>query len=215
MPTLGSMTTLAQGNSGFTPDSVLWLLVIGAILLVMLFVVVIVVKQYRRCPSNRILIVLDRGKGAKPSKCLHGGGTFVVPFIQSAFYLNLDPIAIDINLEGAITRNTTRVNIPSNFTVGIGTSRVLMNNAAEHLLNLPVEAIRDQAQRIIIGQLRPVIASFTSEEMKLDSERFINLMSENIGKELNKIGLELINVNVRHIAVGNVNTNSTITVGQV
>ncbi len=173
--------------------------IIGAILLLFLFFTVLVVRQYKRCPSNRILVIYGKVGRDKSSKCLHGGGAFVIPLIQDYAYLSLEPIVIDIPLEGALSLNNIRVNAPATFTVGISTDPVLMNNAAERLLNLPVVQIREQAQDIILGQLRLVIATLTIEEINKDREKFMSLINKNVAEEVNKIGLELINVNVRDI----------------
>jgi flotillin len=76
---------------------------------------------------------------------------------------------------------------------------VLMNNAAERLLMLTQQEIKEQAQDIILGQLRLVIATLSIEEINKDREKFMNLINENVAQEINKIGLELINVNIRDI----------------
>jgi len=189
--------TLAQAlNSG---NPLIYLGVVGAVLLLLVFFAVFVVKQYKRCPSNRILVIYGRVGGDRASKCIHGGGTFVVPLIQDYAYLSLEPLAIDIPLEGALSLNNIRVNVPATFTVGISTDPVLMNNAAERLLNLLEERIREQAQDIILGQLRLVIATLSIEEINKDREKFMKLINENVAKEINKLGLELINVNIRDI----------------
>jgi len=177
----------------------MWGGAIGAVLLLLLFVMVFIIKQYKRCPSNRILVIYGKVGGNKASKCLHGGGTFVVPLIQDYAFLSLEPMVIEIPLEGALSLNNIRVNVPSTFTVGISTDPVLMNNAAERLLFLDDKKIREQAQDIILGQLRLVIATLTIEEINRDREKFMNLINDNVGQEINKIGLELINVNVRDI----------------
>lgn len=176
-----------------------WLGGIVSVLLVIFLVIAMIASRYRRCPSNRILVVYGRVGGQKAAKCLHGGGTFVWPLIQDYAYLSLDPMVIDIPLEGALSLNNIRVNVPSTFTVGISTDPVLMNNAAERLLGLDERKIRDQAQDIILGQLRLVIATLSIEEINKDREKFMALINENVAQEVNKIGLELINVNVRDI----------------
>ncbi|MBX3363705.1 MAG: hypothetical protein KF866_02970 [Phycisphaeraceae bacterium] len=193
--------TLMQVRSGSDEGSggLVWLLVIGAVLTLFLFLLLFIASRYKRCPSNRILVVYGRVAGRRASKCLHGGGTFVWPLIQDYAYLSLEPLVIDIPLEGALSQNNIRVNVPSTFTVGISTDPVLMNNAAERLLSLSVQQIREQAQDIILGQLRLVIATLTIEEINRDREKFMVLINENVAQEVNKIGLELINVNVRDI----------------
>ncbi len=190
-------STLAQNTMGSGP---LWiLLAVLAALVVLIVFPIMLIRQYKRCPSNRVLVVYGRVGADKSSKCLHGGGAFIWPLVQDYSYLSLEPMAIEIPLEGALSQNNIRVNVPSTFTVGISTDPVLMNNAAERLLNLSGLQIQGQAQDIILGQLRLVIATLSIEEINRDREKFMKLINENVGEEVNKIGLELINVNIRDI----------------
>jgi len=172
---------------------------IGAVALLFIFFVVFVVKQYKRCPSNQILVLFGKVGGNRAAQCIHGGGKFVVPLIQDYTYLPLEPMVIDIPLQGALSLNNIRVNVPATFTVGISTDPVLMNSAAERLLFLPESKIKDQAQDIILGQLRLVIATLSIEEINKDREKFMALINTNVTEEINKIGLSLINVNIRDI----------------
>ena len=172
---------------------------IGAVVAVLLFGVMFIATRYKRCPSNRILVKYGKVGAQQASKCYHGGGAFIWPLIQDYAYLSLEPLVIEIPLEGALSLNNIRVNVPSTFTVGISTDPVLMNNAAERLLGLDDRKIRDQAQDIILGQLRLVIATLSIEEINKDREKFMSLINANVAEEVNKIGLELINVNIRDI----------------
>ncbi len=180
-------------------SNLVWLGLVFAVLLVFLFATAFIVKQYKRCPSNRVLVVFGKVAAQKAAKCVHGGGTFVIPLVQDYAWLSLEPLVIEIPLTGALSQNNIRVNVPSTFTVGISTDPVLMNNAAERLLGLREEQIREQAQDIILGQLRLVIATLSIEEINRDREKFMTLINENVGQEINKIGLSLINVNIRDI----------------
>jgi flotillin len=180
-------------------NPIVWVPVIGALGLLFVFVAAFVATRYKRCPSNRVLVVYGKVGGARAAKCFHGGGAFVLPLIQDYEFLSLEPLVIDIPLEGALSLNNIRVNVPSTFTVGIATDGVLMNNAAERLLTLDDRKIREQAQDIILGQLRLVIATLSIEEINKDREKFMSLINENVTQEINKVGLELINVNIRDI----------------
>lgn len=192
---MNHLMLLAQDS----PNAMWWLGGIFAVVLLFIMFISMVVSRYKRCPSNRILVIYGRVGTNKAAKCLHGGGAFVWPLIQDYAYLNLDPMVIDIPLEGALSFNNIRVNVPSTFTVGISTDPVFMNNAAERLLGLAEQKIRDQAQDIIVGQLRLVIATLSIEEINRDREKFMGLINDNVEKEVNKVGLELINVNIRDI----------------
>jgi flotillin len=202
-PSLHNIVLPVLAQRGGAPESggnaLLWLFVIGGILLVIFFAAIFVSTRYKRCPSNRILVVYGKVGGHKAARCYHGGGKFIMPLVQDYAYMNLEPLVIDIPLEGALSQNNIRVNAPATFTVGISTDEVLMNNAAERLLPLGPQQIRELAQDIILGQLRLVIATLTIEEINRDREKFMGLINENVGQEINKIGLELINVNIRDI----------------
>jgi flotillin len=173
--------------------------VVASIVLLVLFLFTMLVRQYRRCPSNRILVVYGKVSGQRAARCLHGGGTFIVPLLQSYAYLNLEPMTIEIDLAAALSKKNIRVNVPSTFTIGISTEPDIMNNAAERLLGLNEAEVAAQARDIILGQMRLVIATLSIEEINQDREKFLDLVNKNVSTEVNKIGLELINVNVRDI----------------
>ncbi len=173
-------------------------LIVVPVLLV-LFFVTFLARQYRRCPSNRILVIYGKVAGQRAARCIHGGGAFVVPLLQGYEYLSLEPMTIEIELTSALSKRNIRVNVPSTFTIGISTDPDIMNNAAERLLGLGDQAIAAQARDIILGQMRLVIATLGIEEINQDREKFLDLVNKNVSTEVNKIGLELINVNIRDI----------------
>ena len=156
-------------------------------------------KLYRRCPSNKILVVYGRVGGSRTVQCYHGGGTFVWPLIQGCAFLDLTPRTIHIPLKGALSHQNIRVNVPSTFTVAVGLTPDVMNNAAVRMLDLDHRGIESMATEIIIGQLRLTIASLRIEEINQDRERFLESIKKNIEPELHKIGLTLLNVNITDI----------------
>ena len=158
------------------------------------------ISRYRRCPSNKILVVFGQVGGGKSAKVIHGGGTFVWPVIQHYAYLNLIPLTIDINLKNALSKQNIRVDVPSRFTVAISTDHQSMMNAAERLLGLKKAEIEDLAKDIIFGQLRATIATMDIEEINADRERFEKSVMDNIETELRKVGLSVINVNISDIS---------------
>ncbi|MCA9124318.1 MAG: flotillin family protein, partial [Planctomycetales bacterium] len=167
------------------------------VICVMLFMAI--AKFYRRCPSNRVLVIYGRTGKGKASRTIHGGASFVVPLIQDYAYLSLEPIQIEVPLRGALSAENIRVNVPSVFTVAIDTKPDVMQNAAIRLLGLSVGEIRKQAEEIIFGQLRQVIASMGIEEINRDRDTFLQHIQTSLEPELSKIGLQLINVNITDI----------------
>jgi flotillin len=173
------------------------LLITGALILIAVFA--FVANQYKRCPSNKIIVVYGKTGGEKTAKCVHGGGTFIIPLIQDYGVLSLEPMTTDIDLKGALSKGNIRVAVPSTFTFGISTDPKIMINAAERLLGLSKSDVITQASDIILGQLRLAIATLTIEEINQDREKFLEQINANVNTELNKIGLEIINVNIKDI----------------
>ena len=172
-------------------------MIAGALVLISIFV--FIANQYKRCPSNKIIVVYGKTDGEKTAKCVLGGGTFVIPLIQDFGVLSLEPMTTDIDLRGALSKGNIRVAVPSTFTFGISTDPKIMINAAERLLGLTKNDVITQASDIILGQLRLAIATLTIEEINQDREKFLEQINANVNTELNKIGLEIINVNIKDI----------------
>ena len=181
-------------------------IIIIAVAAVFIFVMLIgIFRRYKRCPSDRILVVYGKVGSAKGSdlgrsaKCIHGGAAFIWPIIQDYAFLDLTPSSIEVNLTNALSRQNIRVDVPSRFTVGISTEEGVMNNAAERLLGLTQQNIHDLAKDIIFGQLRLVVATMDIEEINSNRDKFLANVASNVEAELKKIGLKLINVNVTDI----------------
>jgi flotillin len=161
--------------------------------------VILLVKQFKRCPSNRVLVIYGRTGKGQASRTIHGGAAFVWPLIQDYAYLSLEPIQIEVPLRGALSSENIRVNVPSVFTVAIDTKPDVMQNAAVRLLGLSAPEVRKQAEEMIFGQLRQVIASMGIEEINRDRDKFLQHVQHSLEPELAKIGLQLINVNITDI----------------
>ncbi|MEZ4816944.1 MAG: SPFH domain-containing protein [Flavobacteriaceae bacterium] len=174
---------------------------VGIVLAVLFIFILLItlIKRYKRCPSDRILVVYGKVGGGQSAKCIHGGAAFIFPVIQDYEFLDLTPISIEVNLVNALSKQNIRVNVPSRFTIGVSTEPGVMQNAAERLLGLGLPEIQELAKEIIFGQLRLVVASMDIEEINADRDKFLANISQSVESELKKVGLKLINVNITDI----------------
>lgn len=175
----------------------IYLIIVIAFVLIVTFAAIL--KRYRRCPSDKILVIYGKTGRKSSARCIHGGAAFIWPVFQNYAYLDLKPISIECNLTNALSKQNIRVDVPCRFTVGISTEADVMTNAAERLLGLSTESIQSIATDILFGQLRLVIATMDIEEINSDRDKFLASVSANVEAELRKIGLKLINVNVTDI----------------
>jgi flotillin len=191
-----SSLAIAQGSldvSGIPMTTVISAALAGVVVVGLLL---LFASRYRRCPANRVLVISGKVGGEGSARCISGGGAFVWPVIQEYAYLSLEPIQIDIPLKDALSFENIRVAVPSVCTVAIGTEAEVRENAAIRLLGLAHDQIKRQAQDIIFGQFRQVLASMRIEEINRDREAFLHRIQTSLEPELKKIGLVLINVNI-------------------
>src|SRR6476646_1044780 len=122
------MLPIVLAQSGLSSSSIPWPLVAAVVVAVVIF---------------------GMTSGGNAAPCVHGGAAFVVPLLQDYAYLSLEPIQIEVPLKGALSIENIRVNVPSVFTVAIGTDAETMQNAAIRLLELDTQEIKEQARDII------------------------------------------------------------------
>ena len=189
---------LGQSAEGSLPADAVVIGVTIAVLLALSFLLLLI-NRYKRCPANMILVVSGRvGKG-RSSRCQNGGAAFIWPLLQEFDWLSLEPMQIEVRLNDALSSENIRVNVPSVFTVAIGTEEEFMYNAATRLLGLTNAESQKQAQDILFGQLRHVIASMSIQEINRDRDKFLHSIQSALAPELKKLGLRLINVNITDI----------------
>ncbi len=179
-------------------------ILISVIVILVLSTFMFIVSRYRRCPSDKIMVIYGKVGSSKDgtaisARCIHGGAAFIWPVFQAYQYMDLTPMSISVDLRNALSRQNIRIDVPSSFTVGISTEHGVMQNAAERLLGLKLVQVQELAKDIIFGQLRLVIATMDIEEINTDRDKFLEAVSSNVESELKKIGLRLINVNVTDI----------------
>ena len=191
---IASAMLAAEDGSGI-PTTVILIIILAA---VGIGVVLFFAQRYKRCPSNNILVIYGKtGSGA--ARCVHGGAAFVWPLIQAYDYLELEPFVVPIDLTNALSLENIRVTVPTTVTAAISNQPGVMQNAAVRLLALSRGQIQAQAQDIILGQMRAVIATMKIEEINQDRQAFLAKVNDAVSMELEKIGLYLINVNIRDI----------------
>jgi flotillin len=196
--TYATMAVALQGLGDVFAASPL-LVAAGALVLILTSMVMVFVKYFKRCPANQVLVISGKVGTGQSAKVISGGGTFVVPVLQEWAFLDLRPLQIDINLMDALSLENIRVQVPSQVTVAVGDTDEYQRNAAARILNLSAREINEMAANLIFGQMRQVIASMKIEDINRDRDQFRSNIEHALEPELKKIGLKLINVNIKDL----------------
>ncbi len=154
--------------------------------------VVLAAKYYKRCPSNRILVVFGRAGLEDNCQCVHGGAKFVVPLIQDYRWLSLDAIRVEVTGPAATDELAERLFLPNVFNVAVGTEPDLMRHAAKHLLDQTADEIRQLAEDSIVSRLDHTLAEQRSRPSD-DGPAVIDSLNEAVESNLNQIGLTVLN----------------------
>ena len=196
--TYATIAVALQGFDGSLAQSPL-LTAAVALVLIVASMVMVFVKYFKRCPANQVLVISGKVGTGQSAKVISGGGTFVVPVLQEWAFLDLRPLQIDINLMDALSLENIRVQVPSQVTVAVGDTEEYQKNAAARILNLSAREINEMAANLIFGQMRQVIASMKIEDINRDRDQFRSNIEHALEPELKKIGLKLINVNIKDL----------------
>lgn len=185
----------------------LMFVVIGLILAILL--VFLTVKScYKICPSDKLLIVNGAGSGHKKdaaddtggAKIYQGGGAFIIPGLQTYSYLTLSPMSSSIPLENVLTSNNIQVDVPIQITFAIDTESLpTMRKAVRYFSSFTQPQVEKTVSEVIVGAMRSVISSLTVEELISDRDKFYKMVDETLSGELAKMGLKVINRNIRDI----------------
>ena len=172
----------------------------ASLLVMVLGTILFAFSRYKRCPSDRVLVIYGKTGKDGSSRIVHGGASFVWPVLQDFQFLDLTPIPIDIKIEGALSKQNIQGNTRSTFVVAISTEAGVIENAAERLLGLDLKQIRLLCQDIICGKMRVVIATMDIESINADRDLLIEKITAEVELELTKVGLRLIKVNINDIS---------------
>ena len=197
MNIIESITWLAQADAG---GRLFGLVLVASLLVMVLGTILFAFSRYKRCPSDRVLVIYGITSKGGSSRIVQGGASFVWPVLQDFQFLDLTPIPIDIKVEGALSKQNIQVNTRSTFVVAISTEAGVIENAAERLLGLDLKQIRLLCQDIICGKMRVVIATMDIESINADRDLLIEKITAEVELELPKVGLRLINVNIHDVS---------------
>ena len=169
------------------------------LILVYLVAILFAASRYKRCPSDKVIVVYGRTSAPGTCECVHGGGVFVWPLIQDYGVLSLAPMKASVEVNNTLAPEKNRVSLKATVTFAISTEKRYLQRAAERLLCVLPEQTEMMAGDIIEGQLRLTIAKHTPAEIIENEFAFIEEVKEAINEEIGKLGLQAIYVQLKDI----------------
>ncbi len=184
-------------------------ILIGIILLVLGLLVLLFAKQYRKVGPNEILIISGGKKrtsikadGTKTKigyRYRVGGGTFVIPFVETVDTLPMEVQTLNIKIPEVLTAVGVPLMADAVAQIKIDSSEHAIHIAAEQFLGLGKDGIREVAESILEGKMQEVIGTMTIEEIYKGRHDFSTQVNQAAQADFSRMGLIMMSFALKDI----------------
>lgn len=179
-----------------------------AIVVAILVSIGMMAKRYRKAPPNEVLVIAGRKHSIREPdgtirtvghRIVKGGGTFIVPILETVSKLSLNAMTIEVSIDDAYTKQGVPVIVDSVVVMKIGGDDISIANASERFLGFESQHIERVAKEVLGGHLRAICSTMTPEEINQDRTAFQQKVLEVAHKDFQNMGLAIDSFTVRQI----------------
>lgn len=174
--------------------------VVIAIAIAITIIVFLAKSMYRIADVDKALIIT----GGKKPHVIISGGAFVIPIIRKADFFDLCMLTVKADKDEIMTK--TAVPVLVDWTAQIRPDRrdeAKLETAIISFKERGNQGIIEDVKLTLMGAVRDVVASMTPGQVLADKEAFKKLIQESVDDELEKMGLELVSLNIQDITDNN------------
>jgi len=186
------------------------LILIGIIVVILTLLSLLVAKQYRKVGPNEVLIISGGRKrtiiepdGTKRKigyRYRLGGGTFVLPFLETVDTLPMEVITLNIKTPEVLTNGGVPLMAEATSQVKIDSADQSIRLAAEQFLGLGKEGIHDVSTTILEGKMREVIGTMTVEEIYQGRHEFSIKVTQATQIDFLRMGLTMMSFALKDLS---------------
>ena len=163
------------------------------------------------CPPNMLLVLsggkhkakdVQAGKEAKEVgyRIVQGGRAWRTPVIETASFMDMTTIPIYVAVQNAYSKNSIPLEVHAIANVKLSSHEEIVMNAVERFLGRDRSEIQRVAKETLEGALRGVLARLTPEEVNEDRLKFAAEISEEVGEDLAKLGLQVDTLKIQSVS---------------
>ncbi len=186
------------------------LIIIGAIVVVVALFILAIAFQYRKVGPNEVLIIsggrkrtvteLDGTKRKVGYRMHIGGGTFVLPLLETAQTLPLEVFTIPIKTPEVLTAAGVHIIAEAIAQVKVGGKEHLIRTAAEQFLGRGAQGIKEVSGQILEGSVRAALGSMTVEEIYQKREVVATRVMQSSTDDFARMGLQVLSFALKDIS---------------
>ena len=176
--------------------------IIGGIAVIL--VIILLSSGYVKAPPDTAYII--SGLHRRP-RILVGQSGVRIPFFERLDKLPLNIIPIDIKTQESVpTQEFINIRVDGVANVKISSDPDALARAAEALLGKSFAEMQMLAQQVLEGNMREIVGQMRLEDLVHDRAAFAQKVQENAAPDIQKMGMEIVNLNIQNF----VDENKTI-----
>lgn len=175
-------------------------IILSIVLAIMILAIIFFIASYVKCPPDMVYLISGL---KKESKVITGKATIRIPFLERIDKVPLKLIQIDVKTNKVPTNDYINVDVDAVANVRISTEPKLIRIAAKHFLNQSTHDIAINVQQILEGNMREIIGQMQLTDLVNNKQLFSQKIQENAKDDIEKLGLEIVNLNVQNVTDDN------------
>ncbi len=184
---------------GFSVLAVVVTVIVITLLVLLGVVPWIYVRNYIKVPPNKVAIFTSKSG----TKVVRGGAKFRMPGFERVDIMPLEPLEVEISLNGTQSSDGVPVNVKATGMARVGSSDEAMQTAVGRFLESSMEKLGKRVNDILAGSLRGIVATMTVEELRSSRDLLSRKVLEEAGGDLAKIGMEVDILKIADISDNN------------
>src|ERR1700704_4239348 len=168
----------------------------GLMVLVILFLMSMLARLYRKAGPNEALIVY----GFRGTRVVQGHGTVIFPMVENCKGLSLELMSFDVAPQQDLyTKQGVAVTVEAVAQIKVKSDKESILTASEQFLTKSPEEREGLIRLVMEGHLRGIIGQLTVEEIVKQPEMVSERMRSTCADDMNKMGLEVISFTIKEV----------------
>src|SRR5580692_2801475 len=173
------------------------LIIAGAAILAVVFIIVMSARLYRKAGPNEALIVY--GFRGVP-RVIKGGGTVVLPMVENCRELSLELMSFDVAPQQDLyTKQGVAVTVEAVAQIKVRSDNESILTAAEQFLTKSPAEREGLIRLVMEGHLRGIIGQLTVEQIVKEPEMVADRMRSTCADDMSKMGLEVVSFTIKEV----------------
>jgi flotillin len=171
-------------------------LFVGVGVLVLILLMGILARMYRKAGPNEALIVF----GFRGPRVIKGHGTVIFPMVENCRELSLELMSFDVAPQQDLyTKQGVAVTVEAVAQIKVRSDQASILTAAEQFLTKTPPQREGLIRLVMEGHLRGIIGQLTVEQIVKEPEMVGDRMRSTCADDMSKMGLEVISFTIKEV----------------